>query len=134
MNIFVVGAGLMGAQIGVEYALGGHQVACTARRPAGVAERVRRAFDLVGEHGLAASEAIATAQARVRVVDDLGAVKRTVELVVESVVEDPTTKIEVLRACAERFPEAILASNTSSLSITALGEGAGASARTIGAH
>jgi 3-hydroxybutyryl-CoA dehydrogenase len=57
-----------------------------------------------------------------------------VDLVVESVVEDLAAKIDVLRRCAERFPDAILASNTSSLSITALGEGAGATERTIGTH
>ena len=134
MNVVIVGAGLMGAQIGVEYALGGHEVVCVARRPAAVEDRVLRAFDLVGQQGLAAPEAVEAARDRIHVVDDVGNIEAGVDLVVESVVEDLATKIEVLRRCAEGFPDAILASNTSSLSITALGEGAGAPERTIGTH
>lgn len=54
MNVLVVGAGLMGAQIGVEYALGGHDVALYARDASAVAGRVKRAeaaaadFELAG--------------------------------------------------------------------------------------
>jgi 3-hydroxybutyryl-CoA dehydrogenase len=134
MNVVVAGAGLMGAQIGVEYALGGHRVVCVARRPAGVGERVVRALDLVAAHGLAAVETIEAARERITVVDAIELIEGGVDLVVESVVEDLDTKIELLRLCAARFPAAILASNTSSLSITALGEGAGAPERTIGTH
>src|SRR5919107_363924 len=105
MNILIAGAGLMGAQIGVEYALGGHAVACLGRRPEAVEERVSRAFDLVSSHGLAGVEAVAAARGRLGVVADLGDVATPVDLVVESVVEDLATKIEVLRRCAERFPE-----------------------------
>jgi 3-hydroxybutyryl-CoA dehydrogenase len=134
MNVVIVGAGLMGAQIGVEYALGGHAVVCVARRPAGVGERVQRAFDLVVQHRLAPAYVAEEARKRLEISDDLAAVSGATDLVVESVVEDLATKIEVLRRCAELFPGAILASNTSSLSITAMGEGAGASERTIGTH
>ncbi|HKG26392.1 MAG TPA: 3-hydroxyacyl-CoA dehydrogenase family protein, partial [Thermomicrobiales bacterium] len=54
--------------------------------------------------------------------------------VVESIVEDLDAKIEVLRDAAGRWPAAILASNTSALSITKLGQGAGAPEQTIGTH
>jgi 3-hydroxybutyryl-CoA dehydrogenase len=57
-----------------------------------------------------------------------------VDLVLESIVEDAPAKGELLRALAERFPEAILASNTSSISIGTLGELSGAPERTIGNH
>jgi 3-hydroxybutyryl-CoA dehydrogenase len=50
------------------------------------------------------------------------------------VVEDAEAKGVVLRAAAERFPEAMLASNTSSIGIGRLGELSGAPERTIGNH
>ena len=57
MNVLVVGAGLMGAQIGVEYALGGHDVALYARDASAVAERVQRAEDNLFPLLLAAGDA-----------------------------------------------------------------------------
>jgi 3-hydroxybutyryl-CoA dehydrogenase len=134
VKVVIVGAGLMGAQIGVEYALGGHEVACVARRPTEVGERILRALDLVAAHGLRPTAAVEAARRRLSVADGLELVEGGADLVVESVVEDLAAKVDVLRACAARFPEAILASNTSSLSVTALGDGAGAPERTIGTH
>jgi 3-hydroxybutyryl-CoA dehydrogenase len=134
MNVVIVGAGLMGAQIGVEYALGGHEVVCVARRPSGVGERVVRALDLVAAHGLAPAETIDAARQRIAVVDGIEVIEGDADLVVESIVEDLAAKTEILRRCAERFPGAILASNTSSLSMTAMGDGAGAPERTVGTH
>jgi 3-hydroxybutyryl-CoA dehydrogenase len=56
------------------------------------------------------------------------------ELVLESIVEEAGAKGEVLRQAAGRFSRAILASNTSAISIGTLGELAGAPERTIGNH
>jgi 3-hydroxybutyryl-CoA dehydrogenase len=56
------------------------------------------------------------------------------DLVVESVPECFDLKVSLLRAAAHAHPDAILASNTSSLSITALGEAIGAPERTLGTH
>jgi 3-hydroxybutyryl-CoA dehydrogenase len=56
------------------------------------------------------------------------------DLVVESVPEDFALKVEVLRTAVAAHPDAIVASNTSSLSITALGEAIGAPERTLGTH
>ncbi len=57
-----------------------------------------------------------------------------VDVVVESIVEDIDAKGTLLRQAAARYPDAVLASNTSSISITRLGELAGASERTAGVH
>ena len=46
MRVLVVGAGLMGAQIGCEYALGAHDVTLTARRPDRIEGRVEEAFEV----------------------------------------------------------------------------------------
>ncbi|MGH3042148.1 MAG: 3-hydroxyacyl-CoA dehydrogenase family protein, partial [Gaiellaceae bacterium] len=56
------------------------------------------------------------------------------DLVLESIVEELEAKEQVLRAAARTFPGALLASNTSSLSITALGEASGAAERMLGIH
>lgn len=122
----------MGAQIGVEYALGGHDVTLNARHEAGVRERVEAALAVLERHRLAAREEIGAARERLTVAsraDPAGW-----DLAVESVPEDLALKAELLRAVAQASPEAILASNTSSLSITELGRATGAPERTIGTH
>ncbi|HEY4996715.1 MAG TPA: 3-hydroxyacyl-CoA dehydrogenase NAD-binding domain-containing protein, partial [Solirubrobacteraceae bacterium] len=56
------------------------------------------------------------------------------ELIVESLPEDLALKAEVLGELCARHPEAVLASNTSSISITTLGEAAGVPERTLATH
>ena len=57
------------------------------------------------------------------------------ELVIEAVVEDIDVKTAVLRGVIERLPDnAIIATNTSSLSVTRLGEAIGRPGRTVGMH
>ena len=53
---------------------------------------------------------------------------------VESIVEDAEAKGDLLNEAAHRYADAILASNTSSISITRLGELAGAPERVVGTH
>ena len=134
MNVVIAGAGLMGAQIGCEYALGGHAVVCIGRRPDAVQARVDAAFALVRQYELASESAIAGAAERLTIGTSIEDGGDGVDLVVESIVEDIEAKSEFLARCATRFPDAILASNTSSLPITILGEAAGAPERTIGTH
>lgn len=57
------------------------------------------------------------------------------ELIIEAVVEDLDVKVRMLGAAAAAAPSsAILASNTSSLSITKIGQGIRAGRRTVGMH
>jgi 3-hydroxybutyryl-CoA dehydrogenase len=104
MRVVVIGAGRMGSQIGEEYAAGGHEVTFVTRST-NDASRARRTDDAP-----------------------------PADLVVESVPEDFALKVEVLGAAAAAHPDAVLASNTSSLSITTLGEAIGAPERTLGTH
>jgi 3-hydroxybutyryl-CoA dehydrogenase len=134
VRIAVIGAGLMGSQIGCEYALAGHEVTFVARRPEAAGERVAAAFAVAERFELAAPEAIEEARGRVGVAVGVAAVPAPVDVVAESVVEDLAAKGEVLAEAARAWPDAILATNTSSLSIGAIGEGAGAPARTVGVH
>ncbi len=131
-RVLVVGAGLMGAQIGCEYALGGHDVTLTARHPDAIDERVESALTRADELGLYPSAQIADARTRLETAADPDSAGWN--LVVESVPEDFDLKVELLRPLAQGSPDAILATNTSSLSVTELGDAIGAPERTIGTH
>ena len=133
MEVVVVGAGLMGSQIAAEYALGGHRVHCHAPHPGATEARVDEAFATVLRLGLRDEDATKAAAARLSVGGALDALERC-DLVVESVPEDLELKGEVLTPVAAHFSEAVIASNTSSLSIGAIGEACGAPERTVGTH
>lgn len=133
VHVLVIGAGLMGAQIGCEYALGGHDVSLLARRPKQVVVRVGAALDLLAREQLAPEQTIDDAGARLRVVETL-ADALPCDLAVESLPEDLELKAELLGAVARACPDAILGSNTSSLPITAIAAAAGAPTRTVGTH
>jgi len=124
VKVLVVGAGRMGAQIGVEYLLGGHEVVFCARDVDAAAVRVRDALDLAARLG-------ATSEPAWMVTDGLAA---DADLVVESLPEDLALKASLLTPVAGVSPAAIVATNTSSLPITVLGEAIGAPERTIGTH
>lgn len=124
----------MGAQIGCEYALGGHTVVCVGRRPEAVRARVDAALALVRQYDLASVSVIDGVAERLSIAERLEDGGDSVDLVVESIVEDIEAKSVFLARCAALFPDAILASNTSSLPITMLGEAARAPERIIGTH
>jgi 3-hydroxybutyryl-CoA dehydrogenase len=133
VKVALLGPGLMGAQIACEYALGGHEVVVMARRPEVARERIDRGFATAQEHGLASAEDVATARELLTITGDV-AEARNARIIVESVVEDLTEKAVALAPVIEVAPEAIVASNTSSIPITAIGDAASAAERTIGAH
>jgi 3-hydroxyacyl-CoA dehydrogenase len=128
MRVLVLGAGLMGAQIGCEYALGGHDVTMTARDTARVADRVEETLAKAVDLGLHPPEA------RPPIEIDAAPAAEGWDLVVESVPEDAELKARLLRPLAQASTRAIIATNTSSLSITELGDAIGAPERTIGTH
>jgi 3-hydroxybutyryl-CoA dehydrogenase len=133
MDVVVVGAGLMGSQIAAEYALGGHRVHCLARHPEVARARTDEALATARRLGLKDAEAVAAAAGRLTIAGELAAIPDC-ELVVESVPEDLALKGEVLTPVAAHFDAAVIASNTSSLSIGDIGEACGAPARTVGTH
>lgn len=123
----------MGSQIAVEYALAGHDVTVLARDREKANQRLVSAWQTAAEMNRWPADAFTHGRRAQAIAFDLDAVDG-VDLVLESIVEDAPAKGELLRALAERFPEAILASNTSSISIGTLGELSGAPERTIGNH
>jgi 3-hydroxybutyryl-CoA dehydrogenase len=134
MRVSVIGAGLMGAQIGCEYALGGHEVTLVARDTDAVSRRVDAAFRLLDEHGLSSADELAGAKSRIAIAGALDQVGSACDLAVESLPEDLELKASMLASVARASPTAILATNTSSISITALGAAVGAPERVVGTH
>lgn len=130
----IIGAGLMGAQIGCEYALGGHEVVLHARDPEAARARADAGLAMLAGHGLRTAQQIAEAARRVTTAADPGAAADGAHLVVESLPESLAVKSVVLRAALAAAPLAIVATNTSSLSITAIGDAVGAPERTVGTH
>ena len=132
-RVAVLGPGLMGSQIACEYALGGHAVVVLARRPEIARERIEQGFATALRHELAGQPDIDIARGRITVAQDSAAAVGS-SIIVESVVEDLASKAEALAPVLAAAPEAIVASNTSSIPITAIGAAIGAPERTIGAH
>lgn len=130
-HVAILGAGLMGAQIACEYALGGCAVTLLVRDRERAAERIDGALALVRHHGLAEENALAPARAAMRW-DEPDAGEPA--LLVESLPEDIEVKVGALAPLAARWPRATVASNTSSISISALGEAAGVAERIVGTH
>jgi 3-hydroxybutyryl-CoA dehydrogenase len=133
MDVVVVGAGLMGSQIAAEYALGGHRVHCLARRPDVTRVRAGEAFATAQRLGLHDAAATSAAADRLTIAGELTEIAAC-DLVVESIPEDLALKGAVLAPIAAHFPDAVIASNTSSLSIGEIGEACGAPGRTVGTH
>jgi 3-hydroxybutyryl-CoA dehydrogenase len=133
VNVLIVGAGLMGAQIGCEYALGGHEVALLARNTEAARSRFEQGLQTMGAHGLASDDELRAARSRTRVSSDLHEVAAC-DLAVESLPEDLELKAALLHPVADASPAAVLATNTSSLSVSDLGEQVGAPDRTVGTH
>lgn len=138
-RVAIVGAGLMGAQIGCEYALAGCAVVWVVRDRERAEPRIEQALALAVRHGLADREAIDAARSCMSYGDgherdEHAGADRAPSLIVESLPEELALKAEVLGELCARHPAAIVASNTSSISISALGEAAGVAERIVGTH
>jgi 3-hydroxyacyl-CoA dehydrogenase len=124
----------MGSQIGVEYALGGHEVTYLVRDLEASRTRVDRAFGVAVAAGIASTEERTAAEARIALTTAADALDPATEVIAESIPEDIDVKRAVLGPLVRRHPKAIVASNTSSIPLTELGEALGAPERTLGAH
>jgi 3-hydroxybutyryl-CoA dehydrogenase len=135
--ILVVGAGIMGVGIAQVAAQAGHRVRLFDARD-GVAVQARSRLsgqlEALVAKGKLAAEAAAAALANIEAVDTLEA-GADVRLVVEAIVEDFEAKRALVRKLeAIVASDCILASNTSSLSITALANGMAGPGRLVGMH
>jgi 3-hydroxybutyryl-CoA dehydrogenase len=136
----VVGAGAMGAGIAQVALRHGHDVLLADARPEAAAEAAERmAVSLARDVQKGRlSQALANDMVRrlttLRGTEDLGPMARC-ELVVEAVVEDLAVKREVFRRLErEVADDAVLASNTSSLSIASIAGACRVPGRVLGVH
>jgi 3-hydroxybutyryl-CoA dehydrogenase len=136
-TIGVVGAGQMGSGIAQVAAQAGYQVLLLDASEEALRrglEAIRRSLAKFLEKGRITEEALEAALGRIRTTLDLEALGEA-DLIVEAIVEDVGAKRALLeRLGALAKPEAILASNTSSIPITALGRYSGRPERFIGMH
>jgi 3-hydroxybutyryl-CoA dehydrogenase len=131
-HVLVVGAGQMGGGIAQVVAASGRRVSLHDAAP-GAAERalegMRASLEKLAQKGEAVDPAAAIA--RVEPVNDLV----EADLMIEAVVEDAAVKADVFQRADETLPpEAILASNTSSIPIASLAAATGRPDRVIGMH
>jgi len=130
-HVLVVGAGQMGGGIAQTFAAAGRRVSLYDAAPGAVdrgLETMRKSLTRLAEKGGSDPEDVL---GRVQPVDDL----LPADLMVEAVVEDVGVKVDIFgRADGLLPPEAILASNTSSIPIATLAAATGRADRVIGMH
>jgi 3-hydroxybutyryl-CoA dehydrogenase len=135
--VMVIGAGLMGAGIAQVAAQAGHPVTLHDARPGAAEEACQRlaaTFETLAAKGKLSAEAARAATARLRPAQGLGDAAGAA-LVVEAIIERLDAKQLLLRELeALVSPACVLASNTSSISITALARGLSHPGRVVGMH
>ncbi len=130
-HVLVVGAGQMGGGIAQVVAGSGRRVSIYDEQPGATdraLETMRKSLTKLAEKGGAAPDDVL---GRVDAVDELVAA----DLMVEAVVEDAEVKHDVFRRADDTLPpEAVLASNTSSIPISSLAAATKRPDRVIGMH
>ena len=136
-NVLVIGAGIMGAGIAQVAAQAGHRVrlydSCDgAARDA--KHKLAATFDTLVAKGKLEAEAAQATLARIEPIDML-AEARDCALVVEAIVENLEIKRDLLRQLESVVAsDCVLATNTSSISVTALANGLAHPQRLVGMH
>lgn len=135
--VAVVGAGTMGAGIAEVVARSGHPVRLLDARdgaPAEAVSAIRRRLERDAERGRLPRELAGAAAARLHPVGSVADLAGCT-LVVEAVAENLDAKRRVLAAAEDVVGEdAMLATNTSSISVTAIGSGLRHPERLVGLH
>ena len=137
-HITVIGAGTMGHGIAQVAAMAGYEARLTDAREEALAPALKRIranlADAVSRGKMTRSEAD-EATARIRTVADVADAARDADLVIEAVIEDLAVKQTLLQQLNPVVSEnAILATNTSSLSVTRIADGFRRPARVVGMH
>src|SRR5213080_1730233 len=137
-RVAVVGAGTMGHGIAYVATLAGCSVALTDSRPEAIPPAIRRIGDLFTggvKRGKLGEADVAAAAARLRADRDLDSAVREADVVIEAVVEDLGAKQRLFAELERAAPaDALLATNTSSLSVAAIASGMRRPGRLVGMH
>jgi 3-hydroxybutyryl-CoA dehydrogenase len=136
--VAVLGSGTMGQGIAQVAAAAGHATklfdASAERTQAALAAIAAQLEKLVAKGKISSDDSAATT-ARVEIASSVAEASENADIVIEAIPEDMNLKVALFREVVARAPaHAIIASNTSSLSITELGARIGAKDRTVGLH
>ena len=135
-EVCIIGAGTMGRGIAQVAATSGwktnlydknHNLCLNA------AESVKKRIDRLAEKGLVNEKNHLIYKSNINVSEDLSTYKNS-SLVIEAIVEDFNLKVELLNLLKKKFPNSILGTNTSSLSITDLANKSNTADQLIGIH
>jgi 3-hydroxybutyryl-CoA dehydrogenase len=138
-RVAVVGAGIMGSGIAQLAAIAGYHVRLCDTSPEQLTRanaQIAASLEKLASKNKITPETARLSSSRLSLWPSVADAAEGADLVVEAVVEMLAVKQDVLgEACAVANPEAILATNTSQLSITAVASGLGDSAeRVVGLH
>jgi 3-hydroxybutyryl-CoA dehydrogenase len=134
--IGVCGAGAMGAGIAEVAARAGHKVVVFDAYPASLArgaENVRKGLEAQAARGKLDAGEAETIAARITWAERPDALS-SAALIIEAIIEDSSAKKTLFRDLERAAPQAVLATNTSSLSVTALAAGLQRPERFLGLH
>jgi 3-hydroxyacyl-CoA dehydrogenase len=136
-RVAVIGAGAMGHGLAVQFARHGREVTLIDHRQSNLDdadERMAEVVAFLGEEGLLDADPGGLRE-RISMTLDRAAGVAGTDLVLETVSEDLETKREVFEAVADATEDAVLASNTSGLSIGDIAAAVpGAADRVVGCH
>lgn len=136
-SIGVVGAGTMGSGIAQVLAHTGYPVVLVDVTPElldRAAKTMEKSLSRLVKKGTLDESQVDSILVRISRTTDLEGLSGS-QLVIEAVIESMEEKLKVFETCDRVLgPEAIIASNTSSLSITALGASTSRAEKTIGMH
>lgn len=136
--VVILGAGTMGSGMAVAFARAGSRVSVVSRRTTTLElarQRMGESLALLDEAGLLHGVAPEDVLGRVSDYDDLQSVDFAADLIVESIAEDMDHKKDLLGRVEDLAPvTAIIASNTSSLSLRDLADGLRRPDRFAGYH
>jgi 3-hydroxybutyryl-CoA dehydrogenase len=135
-HIFVVGAGTMGNGIAQVAATSGYQVTCMDVIPTALEKAkatITKSTSKLLEKGTITAEQKASTE-KIQFVPDMGTIGDA-DLVIEAATENPDLKFKIFREMDEKArPNAILATNTSSISITKIAGATKRPGKVIGMH
>ncbi len=138
MNVVVVGAGTMGSGIAYSSAAANHNVTIVEQDQNLLDAGLRRVDEYIQraiQRGHISSDQAATINKRLQGTVDFAKACQNANIVVEAVYEDPLVKEKVFATIDKFSPkEAILASNTSSISITRLAKATRRPEKVLGLH
>ncbi|MEM3550482.1 MAG: 3-hydroxyacyl-CoA dehydrogenase family protein [Candidatus Bathyarchaeia archaeon] len=137
-KVAVIGAGIMGHGIAQVCAQAGCETSIFRRRP----ELLQQALDeiklnlkVLTDKGIISGEEAAEALSRIKCETDLAEAVKGADFVIEAVTEDMNVKKDLFKRLDEYCPKhAILASNTSSFSITEIASATLRQDRVVGTH